>query len=245
MSTPAQQLPLGTAPAMNTEEIRAFVQSIIGTQNVDSQVQRLMTENFEYREKNRVMRAELDAAKGRIPAEGAVVLTGDDVKLFNDFKALNLKPAEVTTLQTEFKALQGEVTTAKRKDSIATAAHAEGYDPTVLGTLIGDQELVVKPVTEDVDGKNQAVDRAFIRTKGADNTVTETRLSEHIEKNHAKFIPSLTVGEGDAGSTGSTNGTEFPRQRASAKSGKPAEASAAKDYLKKRYSSVAGQPAAK
>lgn len=220
---------------MSADEIRSFVQNILSNGNVNQQVQTLMTDNFDLREKNRVLRGDNEALRSKVPAEGAVVLTGEDAKTYEAFVALKLKPADIAKLQTDFQALQGKVATAERKGSIAQAAKAEGYDETVLGTLVGDHELTIAPVTEEVEGQNKAVDRAFIGIKDATGAVTKTRLSEYIEKNHAKFIPSLTVEEGESGSESSVNGTKYPRQQAKAKSGKPAEASAAKTYLQKRY----------
>lgn len=220
---------------MSADEIRSFVQNILSNGNVNQQVQTLMTDNFDLREKNRVLRGDNEVLRSKVPAEGAVVLTGDDAKTYEAFVALKLKPADIAKLQTDFQALQGKVATAERKGSIAQAAKAEGYDETVLGTLVGDHELTIAPVTEEVEGQNKAVDRAFIGIKDATGAVTKTRLSEYIEKNHAKFIPSLTVEEGESGSESSANGTKYPRQQAKAKSGKPAEASAAKAYLQKRY----------
>jgi hypothetical protein len=135
--------------------------------------------------------------------------------------------------------LNVKVSTTERQGKIAKVAKVENWDPTVLSTLVGDYDLTTEPVTEDVDGQSKAVDRGFISIKGADNTVTKHRLSEWVEKNHAKFIPSLNVeeGSGEESST-STNGnsrTSFPKQTARGVRGKPAEANAAKDYLKKRY----------
>jgi len=247
MSTPPNQLPPATPPAMSAEEIRSIVQGIIGQQNVSTQVQTLMTENFEYREKNRVLRADNEQLRAKVPAEGSVVLSGDDVKLGNDFKGLNLKPADITKMKGDFETLQGKVSTTERQGTIAKVAKVENWDPTVLGTLVGDHALVIEPVTEDVNGQSKAVDRGFINIKGADNSVTKHRLSEWIEKNHAKFLPSLNVEEGSgeesSSSVNGNNRTNFPKQTARGVRGKPAEANAAKDYLKKRYNPQ--QPAAK
>jgi hypothetical protein len=240
MATPPNQLPIATPPAMSAEEIRSFVQNILSNGNVNQQVQTLMTDNFDLREKNRVLRGENEVLKAKVPAEGSRVLNGEEAKTYEAFVALNLKPADITKLQQDHTALQGKVTAAERKGSIAQAAKVEGYDETVLGTLVGDHELSIASINEEVNGQTKAVDRAFIGIKGTDGAITKTRLNEYIEKNHAKFIPSLTTVEGgESRETG--NGTKFPRQTASAKSGKPAEATAAKNYIKKRYGSK--QPA--
>jgi len=246
MSTPPNNLPQPAQPGVNMDEIRSMVRNMLQTDNAQSKVVDMMTDNFELREKNRQLKAENEQYKTKIPTEGAIVLTGDDAKLYTEFVALKVKPADITKLQADYQTLQGKVSTAERKEAIATAAKAEGYDATVLGTLVGDLELAVKSVTEDVGGQSKAVDRAFVRTKGADNTITEQRLAEYVEKNHAKFLPSLTVVEGESEGAGSATGaTIYPRQQARAKSGKPAEANASKAYLQKRYRQKSAQGAEK
>lgn len=234
----------GAQPAtLSPADIESMVQRFLAKGNTEQQVGVLMSENFQYREKNRLLTEQITQLQAKVPAEGSLVLTGEDLKLHNDLIALKLKPDEITALQTELTNVKGEVETAKRKEAITAAAAAENYDATVLATLIGDKTLVVKPVDEEVDGEKKKVDRAFIVTVDPTSKVqTEERLSEHVTKHHEKFLPSLTAETEDAGGGG---GTPFPRQRASTGGGKPAKSDASQAYIAGRYKTQPAQGAGK
>lgn len=239
MSTPPVNLPI-LAPPISKEDIAAAVRDAMSTSNngnVDARMQVLLTENFQYRETIRGLNNELTTIRTKIPADGALVLTGEDVKTYNEFVALKLKPAEITALQSKATELESSAAAFKLKEGIAAAAAAEKYNATVLGTLVNGQDLITKPVDELVDGKSVKVDRAFINIKGADNVVTERRLSEFMAEKHSTFLPVLMVAEGGEGnrSSAGNGGTQFIPQRGTASKAMGNQPNPAQAYLAKKY----------
>lgn len=239
MSTPTTNLSI-PAPPISKEDIAAAVRDAVsssGSNNNDGKLQSLLTDNFQYREAIRNLNVELATLRSRVPAEGALVLTGDDLKIYNEFIALKLKPAEVTALQSKATELEKSAAAFKLKEAIAAAAVAENYDATVLGTLVNGQDLTIKPVDETVDGKPVKVDRAFINIKGADGVVTERRLSEFMIEKHSTFLPVLTVAEGIEGERSSTSngGTQYIPQRGTATKATGNQPNPAKAYLSRKY----------
>lgn len=230
----------GTSPS----EIENMVRNFLAKGDTERQVGTLLSENYQYRERIRQLTESLSQVQAKVPADGALVLVGDDLKAYNEFLALKLKPSEVVTLQSEMTTLNGKVQAAERKASLDAAASAENYDPTVLSTLIGDKKLVVKKVEEEVDGEKKLVDRAFILTEGADKVVTEERLSKHVTDHHSKFLPSLKVEEGGDTEAGGESGTRFPRQRASS-GGKATQTNASQSYIDRKYKTPPAQGAGK
>lgn len=231
---------------LTRDEISQIVRDAMSgsTGDQSQRIQTLLTDNFALREAKRQLIAENDALKARVPADGSITLSGDEKATYEALVALKLKPADIATIVAEHATLKASVAQHAQEKGMTEAAAAEGYDATVLGTLVSGQDLVVKPVKEVVDGEEKQVPRAFIQTKGADNVVTEQRLSEYITAKHPKFLPSLmaeTDSDNGANSGAAGNGgTKFVKQRASTGT-KGTQADPSKAYISKKYRTEAEQ----
>ncbi len=129
--------------------------------------------------------ARVSELSGKVPADGAIVLAGDDAKAWGKYRNLG-KPDEIKTQLDEGTTARGEVAKYARERAVSTVAKAAGFDPDVLGTLAGELEFEV--ADETVKGKPAKV--AYV--KDGDK---KTPLDKYAEANWPKFLPSLRQAE--------------------------------------------------
>lgn len=140
--------------------------------------------------------------------EGAVVLTGDDAKAWEAYRALGTpdevtaKLGEATTATERLAALEREVATSK-------VASAVGYKPSVLADLAKSKGFAVELRQETVDGKPQEVPYAITSDGQA------VKLTDYVSQNLADYLPALTSGTSTGGGqqqrTTPAAGTAGPR----------------------------------
>jgi hypothetical protein len=153
----------------------------------------LLTENRDYRERIRQL-------EGRVPADGAVVLAGDDAQRWQAYQALG-QPTDVQTAITE-------LTTLRRDKAVADAADAAGYKAKVLGQLPKAATLTFTIKDETENG--QTVKRAYV--KDGD---TEEPLTIYAEREWQDFLPALLSADTNPGQGQARPG--FVRQQAGGK----------------------------
>jgi hypothetical protein len=137
--------------------------------SVDAVGIQLLSENHGYRQRIRDL-------EGRVPAEGAVILAGEDAQRWQAYQALG-QPTDVQTAITE-------LTTLRRDKAIADAADAAGYKAKVLGQLPKVDKLTFSVKEESENG--QTVKRAYV--KDGD---TEEPLTTYAERVWEEFLPVL------------------------------------------------------
>lgn len=168
--------------------------------------QLLFTENKELRDKARQL-------EGRLPADGALVLSGNDVTAWQAYQALG-KPDELKQGLEERTQLQGQLSGAQRADTLRTVAETVGFKPTVLTNLdrmakAEGKDLAFTVRDEQRDGKPVKV--AYV--KDGDK---ETVLTDYAQTNWADFLPSLSV----QGTQQQPAGTRYPAQHAGSSAAK-------------------------
>jgi hypothetical protein len=126
----------------------------------------LYRDNYDLRQKN----AEL---RGKVPAEGAVILTGDDATRWQAYTALGA-PDEVQAALSEGSTAKAEAARLQRAQTVQQAAQAAGFKPAVLERLIGDLPLAL------ADGK------ATVQTEAG-----AVDLAAHAEAAWPEFLPAL------------------------------------------------------
>lgn len=138
----------------------------------------VQSDNYRLREERRTLKQQLADAQGKAPAADAKVLTKDEAQAYDAYVALG-KPADLKTALDARGSADQELTALKRERTIAKAAEAAGYKPSVLATLAGDLDIQVKP---GKDGKSLVV----VVTDGE-----ETALADYAAKAWADFLPAL------------------------------------------------------
>jgi hypothetical protein len=167
-----------------------------------------------YKDRERIRELE-----GKVPPEGSVVLTGDELKAFQDLKKLGKKPEEIHAALTEHAELKSadarRVTEATRKEF----ADLVGFDAEVLGKLLDDEDIEIE-IQEPVgpngqpqrgrDGKPYRVPMVKTEDPKDKRKSLFTALPDYAAKHWAKFLPALKPN----GAPKLPNGTPTPREPA-------------------------------
>lgn len=170
----------------------------------------LMSENYNTREKNRTLKAEIETLKGKLPAEDAVVLSKTDVEKFDAWKALGKftevkakleeadvyaqlgKVDEIKAGLAERDTLKTEVAATKRDQLLRDVAEVEGWNYLVLKRLAGND--LPFEIKEGKDDKGQPKRSASVIIKSGDKTETRP-AAEYADAEWNEFLPSLKVSE--------------------------------------------------
>jgi hypothetical protein len=149
-------------------------------------------------------RQERDALRGKVPGDGAVVLTGDDAAAWAAFQALGHKPAEIKTKLGERDTFEGRIKAADREKLIGSAAKVHGFDPDVLADKAG-ADLRIEIADVQRNGKTVKVAQVVtIEKKDGKDVEVRTDLDKHAEKHWAKYLPVLRAAKPDLSTPGRT-----------------------------------------
>lgn len=189
------------APTEKAPDLKEAAKTLVEKHgDANAAVVTLLNENYKSRDTIRDLKA-------KVPAEGAVVLTGDDVKAWQKYNALG-KPSDLEKGLNEGNKAKTTVAGYRKAEHNAKVAEVAGFKPTVLATLAKDLDIEIRDAV-DKDGKpvkdkaGNVVREAVV--KGEGDTVTP--LAKYAETNWADFLPSL---KGDAPKK-STDGSPLAR----------------------------------
>jgi len=190
-------------PGQGADPTQAF-QNRLNKLNGDAMLfaTQLFDENYRLREDKRTLGAQLEELKTKAPAEGALVLVGDEAKAYEAYKALGT-PKELKDRIDAYPTLENENKGLKLRDSLREVADVGfGGSKLKFGILEdrvkaagGNLQFVIKE-----EGRDK---RKVAYVKDGDK---ETSLEQYAEKNWADYMPSLKAEQ--AKRTGSANGGE-------------------------------------
>lgn len=135
--TPTPQ-PAATQQVDLTSAIENLIHKNRGTHGA---LHKLLTENFELREKERQTEA-------RYNAPGTRLLTAEEASQYQEYVSLG-KPEEIRTLKTEHGTLSATLTAAQRDEQLRTFADKVGVKFAVLKTLAGNLDFTAKVKVKD------------------------------------------------------------------------------------------------
>jgi hypothetical protein len=148
-------------------------------------------------------RAELDAARGKMPKDGSLILDPEAAKGWAELTKAH-KPEDIAKALADLSEAQGKIAATARKDllnEVATKAVGSdnrplNYDPDVLAELLKDGVIEFKEVTAFGKTLKQAV--VVESTTDANGKPVETRtiLDKYAAAKWAKFLPSLKASSG-------------------------------------------------
>jgi hypothetical protein len=150
----------------------------------------LYRENYRERESNRRLREQVTELQGRIPADGAHVLTPEDAKLWAEYKALGV-PTDVKQRIEQGQTAITERDSLSRDKTIREAADATGYKPSVLTTLAEKDKLAVS--VRETNGTREAV----VTIEGQPPIL----LTAYAEQYWSDFLPALQSTQQQASGT--------------------------------------------
>jgi hypothetical protein len=160
----------------------------------------LYTDNYKLRDKNRELSA-------RIPAEGAVVLSGDDAARWRSYQELG-KPDDLKKIVREHGEFSKENGRLKRTTELDDIADLAGYKRSVFRTVAGDTAFVVteEKKRDASTGKDVVVRVPHVKGEGDETTP----LSEYAEAHWTDFLPSLDTDQGKQAGPRGTPPRDFP-----------------------------------
>lgn len=180
--------------------------------------ERLLRDNFRYRERHRLDQTRIDELEEAVPGDGAIVIPADKAK------ALGItKLEDVETMHTDLGKLRNETTTHARTGTFQAAAKELGWQPAVLQNLPGMAEHRVELRDETVitDGKSAVKKVPYIIPPG--EGAAAEKLEDYVGRKPewSPFQPALkaTSEEGGDQQQRQPDGTPFPKQKA--KGGEP------------------------
>lgn len=238
---------------LSKDDVRDLFRDFIGNRNLsaDQGGAQLMAENADLRGDKRTLKDKVAALEAKQVPNGALVLTGEAVKLHNELMAaLKTLPAdkqeagELVKMLKEHGELLGKVASLEKTGLAIQIAEAEGWKVSPLLKLVKDMDLVMDEVEVEVDdeeneGKKKKVkeNRGFVQTHDASGAVTGKKaLREELKD----FLPSLSRAETNEGGSEEEHtqsdeaGTPFVRQSQGGKASTSTK-SASKDYIDRKY----------
>jgi hypothetical protein len=155
---------------------RQQLQGLLARHNNDAMavVATLLSENHSLRDERRQLR-------GQIPAQGAVVLSGEQATAWQAYQQLGAI-ADVQTALTERETTQKELATLRQDLLLRDVASLAKFDLDVLKTIGGNLSYVIKDATEN----GKAVKQVLVK-----DGETETPIEKYAEAKWGKFLPSL------------------------------------------------------
>lgn len=142
----------------------------------------LLQENRAYRDQIRELQQQLQDLQGQVPADDAVVLSGDDATAWQAYQELGA-PDELRQQREQYQTLQ-------RRQLLTEAAKTAGYKVSVLEKLAGDVTVELREQRQD----GKAMQLPYV--VDGDNA---TLLTEYAEQHWTDFLPSLREQQGGTG----------------------------------------------
>ena len=134
-------------------------------------------ENHDLRQKNADLR-------GKVPTDGSVVLTGEQVKEWSAYQALG-KPDDLRKTVREHPELAQKVSAFEREKEVADIGSIAGMKPSVL-QLLADRDKVTFEVKDGKDDKGKPTQTVMVKVGDA-----LTPIDEYADKHWADLLPSL------------------------------------------------------
>lgn len=188
---------------MTKEEIEAMIQAFLAKHNGDANkaLTFLYTDNHDLREKNRGLKAELDAASTGTP-DPKLVLTAEQLADFAKYQALG-SPDDLKKSLDAGKAYETEITGLKRGQLLTDVSGILNYNPEVLKRLAEGHELRIEDTKVTENGETKPV--KVVSIKDGDKFVA---LDGYAAEKWSDFLPSLRKSSEDAGN----NRVNYPAQ---------------------------------
>jgi hypothetical protein len=137
---------------------------------------------------NRTLRIKLRDARGNAKPDDGLVLQGDDVQAWNEYRALG-KAGDLKQAIAERDRFRDEADGLRRAEVHKQAAEVHGYKASVLSDLIDKEKLPIEVKDEKVNGKPARV--AYVKHADDKGKEVETKLPDYAEKHWSDYLPSL------------------------------------------------------
>lgn len=143
----------------------------------------LYEDNYDYRRVNRDLKTENESLRGKVPAEGTVILNDDEAHRWQAYQALDLTPDAITARLKEGDEAKTQRDGLVKDQSLRDVAATAGYDFDVLKDKGGALDYEIREVA--ADGKQTK--QAFVK-----DGATTVALHEYAQQHWPKYLPALT-----------------------------------------------------
>ncbi len=198
MTAPATPPAGGTPPAPSpggSFDINAFAASILAQVggDKDAAIRKLGRELKKARDRRRDAEVRVQELESKLPAKDAVIIVGDDAKLYNSIKPLNLKAEDIVAGLKERDTLRTENTGIKRKQAATEAGAVHKFKPGILLDQLNSRSMDLatqKAKVKDAKGVEQEQEVWHVRKQG-DDKATWTPLKDWAESELKDYLPAL------------------------------------------------------
>jgi hypothetical protein len=178
--------------------------------NAINALRRALIENGELRAQVDHLDAQMRDLKKKLPAEGALVLTADEAKLWAGFKELDAEPSELAEIAKAYAELHAATEQRTLDDVLRTAAAELGWNPGALPKIIKAENLdaeVRDVIITGEDGKRTTEKLLHVRKAGNDKAAWEL-VDVYITREAADWLPSLESVPRDSGDDSGAGGDD-------------------------------------
>jgi hypothetical protein len=137
----------------------------------------------------------------KLKAPGTVILSADDAKEYEGFKALGKKAADLKKDLDAVPELRAKVAENDRRMVADEAAPLAGYNAAALRELITDKKLEISFRDENKDGKTVRV--PLVKVAG-DDKGQPVPLVDYAKQNLVAYLPALTANPSKGAATTQT-----------------------------------------
>jgi hypothetical protein len=206
-------------------ELRRMLDEIFGASNWKARVEEEMRNVLKVRRKNQQLSDRIKELEGAAPKDGAVVIKKEEMEELTAFRALALKPADITTLKTEHTALKAKQEERDAEELFAEAGEALGYkNIPALTRFLKRENLVIemkdsRTKDEENPGKWLVSRIPVVKPKG-DDKAEPMPLDEYVQTEVPEFESIFQTApeeeddeegaEGTLSGDGSTTGIRAP-----------------------------------
>lgn len=178
-STPPAVTPPAPAEG-NAPDLAKAVQGLIAKHGSgDAALLKLVTENYEYRD-------QLRDVKAKVPGEGSRVLSPAEVQVLEAYRALG-EPEQLKTIKAEHGQFGTELSTVKRDAELRTFAEKAGVQFEVLKTLAGSRTFTTVKVKDEKTGQESEVPAV------KDGEAEPVPFAKFADEHWKAFLPSLLL----------------------------------------------------
>lgn len=149
------------------------------TDGMAKHLARVLNEQHDARDEDRTAANKITELEAKVPAEGSVVLTPDQAKVYQAYTALELKPDEIKSKIQTAEQTAADLAKERKAATLRKVADTEKWKPEILARYGGDLEYDF----QEVDEGGVKHERAFV--KAQDGTLK--RASEHL----TDLLPAL------------------------------------------------------
>lgn len=217
---------------LTRSDVEAIITSAIARHgNEKAAIGALAKQNFKLRRTRDELQTRVTELEGKAPKEGATVLSGDDVKEWEAFKALGKKASEVASAITKGEEATARLAGLEWEQGARKAASAAGITNADAFLLLpGVRDLTFEVRTEKEDGKD--VERVLYKGKeGEAKTLSREAIEGRADwKPLAPALFAEAAEENGRSAQQQTQGIPFSRQRSERKGGETKKSD--EDYRK-------------